>query len=61
MSNQRNLYKHLRFVGMLIDSREWELTEHEFNTLNKPTRKRYKHYRALRGLSLFIAPITAPE
>jgi hypothetical protein len=62
MSNQRNLYRHLRFVGMLIDSRDlWELTEHEFNTLNKPTRKRYKHYRETRGLTLFVKPITALE
>jgi len=52
MSNLRKIYRHLKFAGLLIDSELWELTEHEFNLLNKPTRKRYKHYREIRKLEL---------
>jgi hypothetical protein len=61
MSNQRKIYRHLKFTGLLIDLELWELTEHEFNLLNKPTRKRYKHYREIRKLELFRKPITALE
>lgn len=61
MSNIRKIYKHLKYAGLLIDSELWELTEDEFKLMNKPTRKRYKHYREIRKLELFKKPITASE
>jgi len=39
---------------MLVDSEVWELTENEFNLMNKATRKAYKGYRHVRNLKLFI-------
>ena len=39
---------------MLVDSEVWQLTENEFNLMNKASRKAYKGYRQVRNLKLFV-------
>lgn len=39
---------------MLVDSQVWELTQAEFSLMNKENRKKYKCYRQVRNLKLFI-------
>jgi hypothetical protein len=47
----RRLYLHLERNGLLTEL--WELTQSEFNTMNKDRRKAYTKYRTRRNLKLF--------
>ena len=47
----RKIYLHLERNGLLTEL--WELTQSEFNTMNKARRKAYTNYRTRRNLKLF--------
>ena len=51
--NRRKIYLHLYFNGFLSES--WELTQSEFNTMNKAKRKAYTNYRNKRNLPMFLS------
>lgn len=47
----RKIYLHLEKNALLVEL--WELTEIEFNAMNKAKRKAYTSYRTKRKLKLF--------
>lgn len=55
----RKLYLHLYFNGLLSES--WELTQSEFNAMNKAKRKAYTNYREKRKLKLFSDKVIESE
>jgi hypothetical protein len=55
----RKLYLHLYFNGLLSES--WELTQSEFNAMNKAKRKAYTNYREKRKLKLFSDKVNESE
>jgi hypothetical protein len=55
----RKIYLHLYFNGLLSES--WELTQSEFNAMNKARRKAYTNYRNKRNLKLFSNELNESE
>ena len=50
----RKIYFHLERNALLVEM--WELTQSEFNAMNKAKRKAYTTFRTKRGLSMFVEP-----
>ena len=55
----RKLYFHLNQNALLVEM--WELTQSEFNAMNKARRKAYTSYRLKRKLEMFNDKINTSE
>ena len=55
----RKIYFHLERNALLVEM--WELTQSEFNAMNKAKRKAYTNYREKRKLKLFNDKVNASE
>jgi hypothetical protein len=55
----RKIYFHLERNALLVEM--WELTQSEFNAMNKAKRKAYTSYREKRKLKLFSDKVNESE